>query len=209
MSVFRAANGHLISTIESKSTNPSGDAPKNVFSMSTNKPHEPVISSNFCFAFSSLSIPHCSDSGNFLNFDFSRRHKISFNVFAVSVVIYIFIILPKLLAVNLLFLSLSHSSLLHCPIVKIGIDSEYNLQWFLSQPITGNIWIHTTIMGPIKILEDYEYFSCKYSSNFLVHRTKCKTSRTIGKCFFFTYNMKDPGIISETTLPNVYQKYCR
>jgi hypothetical protein len=40
MSVFRAANGHLISTIESKSTNPSGDAPKNVFSMSTNKPHE-------------------------------------------------------------------------------------------------------------------------------------------------------------------------
>jgi hypothetical protein len=128
MSVFRAANGHLISTIESKSTNPSGDAPKNVFSMSTNKSHEPVISSNFCFAFSSLSIPHCSDSGNFLNFDFSRRHKISFIVFAVSVVIYIFIILPKLLAVNLLFLSLSHSSLLHCPIVKIGIDSEYNLQ---------------------------------------------------------------------------------
>jgi hypothetical protein len=82
MSVFRAANGHLISTIESKSTNPSGDAPKNVFSMSTNKPHEhrPVISSNFCFAISSLSIPHCSDSGNFLNFDFSRRHKISFFV---------------------------------------------------------------------------------------------------------------------------------
>jgi hypothetical protein len=67
ISVFRAANGHLISTIESKSTNPSGDAPKNVFSMSTNKPHEhrPVISSSFCFAFSSLSIPHCSDSGNF------------------------------------------------------------------------------------------------------------------------------------------------
>jgi hypothetical protein len=30
MWVFRAANGHLISTIESKSTNPSGDAPKNV-----------------------------------------------------------------------------------------------------------------------------------------------------------------------------------
>jgi hypothetical protein len=103
---------------------------------------------------------------------------------AVIQVIFIFIILPKLLAVNLLFLSLSHSSLLRCPIVKIGIDSEYNPQWFLSQPITGNIWIHTTIMGPIKILEDYQYFSCKYSSNFLVHRTKCKTSGTIGKCFF-------------------------
>jgi hypothetical protein len=68
------------------------------------------------------------------------------------VVIFIFIILPKLLAVNLLFLSLPHSSLLRCPIVKIGIDSEYNLQWFLSQPITDNIWIHTTIMGPIKII---------------------------------------------------------
>jgi hypothetical protein len=140
---------------------------------------------------------------------FSRRHKISFIVFAVSVVIFIFIILPKLLAVNLLFLSLSHSSLLRCPIVKIGIDSEYNPQWFLNQPITGNIWIHRTIMGPIKILEDYQYFSCKYSSNFLVHRTKCKISGTIGKCFFFTYNMKDAGIISETTLPNVYQKCCR
>jgi hypothetical protein len=113
-----------------------------------------------------------------------RGDKISFIVFAVSVVIFIFIILPKLLAVNLLFLSLSHSSLLRCLIVKIGIDSEYNLQWFLSQPITGNIWIHTTIMGPIKILEDYQYFSCKYSSNFLLHRTKCKTSRTSGKCFF-------------------------
>jgi hypothetical protein len=62
---------------------------------------------------------------------------------------------------------------------------QYNPQWFLSQPITGNIWIHTTIMGPIKILEDYQYFSCKYSSNFLVHRTKCKTSGTIGKIFFF------------------------
>jgi hypothetical protein len=51
MSVFRAANGHLISTIESKSTNPSGDAPKKFFSVSTNKPHEltfkPDISLNF------------------------------------------------------------------------------------------------------------------------------------------------------------------
>jgi hypothetical protein len=62
-------------------------------------------------------------------------------------------------------------------------------------------------MGTIKTLEDYQYFSSKYSSNFLAHRTKCKTSPTIGKCFFFTYNMKDAGIISETTLPNVSQKY--
>jgi hypothetical protein len=127
----------------------------------------------------------------------------------VSVVIFIFIILPKLLAVNLLFLSLSHLSLLRCPIVKIGIDSEYNPQWFLNQPITGNIWIHTTIMGPIKILEDYQYFSCKYPSDFLVHRTKSKLQEQLVNVFFFTYNMKDAGIISETTLPNVYQKCCR
>jgi hypothetical protein len=127
MSVFRAANGHLISTIESKSINPCGDAPKKFFSVYTNKPQEltfkPVISSNFCFAFSSLSIPYCSESDNFFNFEFPTRHKISFIVFAVSVVSFIFIILPKLLAVNLLFLSLSNSSLLRCPIVKIGIDA--------------------------------------------------------------------------------------
>jgi hypothetical protein len=81
-SVFRGTNGDLISTIESKSTNPSGDAPKNVFSLSTNKQHEltfrPVISSNICFAFSLLSIPYCSDSVNFLNFDFPTRRKICF-----------------------------------------------------------------------------------------------------------------------------------
>jgi hypothetical protein len=121
MSVFRAANEHLISTIESKSINPSVDAPKIFFSVSTNKPHEltfkPVISSNFCFAFSSLSMIQTI----FFNFDFPTRHNISFIVFAVSVVSFTFIILPKLLAVNLLFLSLSHSSLLRCPIVKIGI----------------------------------------------------------------------------------------
>jgi hypothetical protein len=66
---FAASRLISVSTIESKSTNPSVDAPKNVFSLSTNKQHElpfrPVISSNICFAFSLLSIPYCSDSGIF------------------------------------------------------------------------------------------------------------------------------------------------
>jgi hypothetical protein len=77
ISVFQGTNGNLISTIESKSTNPSGDCLKNIFSLSTNKKHEltfkPVIALNIYFAFSLLSIPYCSDSGNFLNFDFLMR----------------------------------------------------------------------------------------------------------------------------------------